>query len=284
MATHASRALVDPAWVHRHRMDPKVRLIEIAGMNQDEMQAYRAGHVPGAVCWKWKEMLWDANRRDFPSPEDFARRCGEAGIGNDTTVVFYGEGVQFGVYAWWAFRYCGHRKVRLLDGARYRWVAEGRPLVTEEPPAAAPVQYQPVRRVEKMRIHRDKLLAALSKDNVPLILDGRSPEEYSGQRVGGPGGPDVGAVRYGRIPGAKHLYFEELLDANRAFRPAPELQRIVEARGAAPDRDIVTYCRMSHRATVLQFALTELLDFKHVKVYDGSWTEWGNLVNVPVER
>ena len=278
-----SNALVDPAWLHRHRDDPQVKLIEIAGMNQDEMQAYKAGHVPGAVFWKWKEMLWDSYRRDFPAPEDFARRCSETGIGNDTTVVFYGEGVQFGVYAWWTFRYCGHAKVKLLDGARYRWAAEGRPLVTEEPPAAAPVPYQPVKRVERMRIHRDKLLAALRKNGM-VMLDARSPEEYSGQRVGGPGGPDVGALRYGRIPGARHLYFEDLLDANKAFKPAQELQQLVEARGAAPDGDIITYCRMSHRATVLYFALTQLLGFKKVRVYDGSWTEWGNLVGVPVER
>jgi len=278
-----SNALVDPAWLHRRRNDPKVRLIEIAGMNQDQMQAYKAGHVPGAACWKWKEMLWDQYMREFPSPEEFARRCGAAGIGNDTTVVFYGEGVQFGIYAWWAFRYCGHARVKVLDGARYRWAAEGRPLVTEEPPPAVPVHYEPVKRVERMRIHRDKVLAALRR-NGTVILDGRSPEEYSGQRVGGPGGPDVGAVRYGRIPGAKHLYFEELLDANKAFKPASELQQLMAARGAAVDKEIVTYCRMSHRATVIYFALTQLLGYKKVRVYDGSWTEWGNLVGVPVER
>jgi thiosulfate/3-mercaptopyruvate sulfurtransferase len=276
-------ALVDPAWVHRRRNDPAVKLIEIAGMNQDEMQAYKAGHVPGAACWKWKEALWDSHRRDFPDPQEFARRCGEAGIGNDTTVVFYGEGVQFGVYAWWAFRYCGHRKVKVLDGARYRWAAEGRPLTTDEPPPAGLVEYRPVRRVQRMRILRDKLLARLGR-NGTLILDGRSPEEYRGERVGAPGSPDVGAMRYGRIPGAKHLYFEELLDANKAFKPAGELKQLVAARGAAPDADIVAYCRLSHRATVLYFALTELLGFRKVKVYDGSWTEWGNLVNVPVER
>jgi thiosulfate/3-mercaptopyruvate sulfurtransferase len=228
-------------------------------------------------------MLWDSHRRDFPSPEEFARRCGAAGIGNDTTVVFYGEGVQFGVYAWWTFRYCGHRKVKVLDGARYRWAAEGRPLVTEEPPAPAPVNYTPVKRVEKMRIHRDKVLKSLHA-NGPTILDGRSPEEYRGERVGGPGGPDIGALRYGRIPGAKHLYFEELLDGNMAFKPQAELDRLFAARGAAPERDIITYCRMSHRATVLYFAMTEMLGYRKVKIYDGSWTEWGNLVGVPIER
>ena len=276
-------ALVDPAWLHRRRNDPAVKLIEIAGMNQDDMQAYKAGHIPGAVCWKWKDMLWDPLRRDFPTPEDFARRCGAAGIGNDTTVVFYGEGVQFGFYAWWTFRYCGHKKVKMLDGARYRWAAEGRPLTTEEPQSAAPVTYAPVKRVERMRVLRDKMFKVVDGKSA-LLLDGRSPEEYRGERVGGPEGPDVGALRYGRIPGAKHLYFEELLDANKAFKPVAELQQLVAARGGDAGKDIVTYCRMSHRATVLYFALTELLKFKKVKVYDGSWTEWGNLVGVPVER
>ena len=281
-ATGSRNALVDPAWLHRHRNDPKIRLIEIAGMNQDQMQAYKAGHVPGAACWKWKEMLWDSHRRDFPAPEEFARRCGEAGIGNDTTVVFYGEGVQFGIYAWWTFRYCGHAKVKVLDGARDRWAAEGRPLVTEEPPPVAPVPYEPVKRVERMRIHRDKVLKALGGGTV--LLDGRSHEEYSGQRVSGPGGPDVGALRYGRIPGARHLFFEDLLDERKAFKPAAELSQLVAASGATADKDIIAYCRMSHRATVLQFVLTQLLGYKRVKVYDGSWTEWGNLVGVPVER
>jgi thiosulfate/3-mercaptopyruvate sulfurtransferase len=276
-------ALVDPAWLHRRRNDPAVRLIEIAGMNQDEMQAYKAGHIPGAVCWKWKEMLWDPLRRDFPTPEEFARRCGAAGIGNDTTVVFYGEGLQFGVYAWWTFRYCGHRKVKVLDGGRYRWVAEKRPLTTDEPPPAAPVTYTPVKRVERMRVLRDKMFKVVGSE-AALLLDGRSPEEYRGERVGGPGGPDVGALRYGRIPGAKHLYFEELLDGNKAFKPEAELRQLFAARGAAPEQDIIAYCRMSHRATVLYFALTELLGYRKVKVYDGSWTEWGNLVGVPIER
>ncbi|MDH3439096.1 MAG: rhodanese-like domain-containing protein, partial [Betaproteobacteria bacterium] len=160
MATGKSSMLVDPAWLHRRRNDPKVKVIEIAGMGQEEMQTYKAGHIPGAVCWQWKDMLWDSHQRDFPTPEDFARRCGAAGISNDTTVVFYGEGVQFGFYAWWTFRYCGHRNAKMLDGTRYRWAAEGRPLVTEEPPAASPVAYTPVKRVERMRIHRDKVLAA----------------------------------------------------------------------------------------------------------------------------
>jgi thiosulfate/3-mercaptopyruvate sulfurtransferase len=283
MASGKSSVLVDPAWLHRRRNDPRVKVIEIAGTGQEQMQAYKAGHIPGAVCWLWKDMLWDSHRRDFPAPDDFARRCGAAGISNDTTVIFYGEGVQFGFYAWWTFRYCGHKNIKMLDGTRYRWAAEGRPLVTDEPPAASPVEYKPGKRVERMRIHRDKVLTILRKESA-LFLDGRSPEEYRGERVGGPGSPDEGALRYGRIPGAKHLYYEELLDSNKAFKPVPELQKLFETRGAGPDRDIIAYCRMSHRATVLYFALTQLLGYKNVKIYDGSWTEWGNLVGVPVER
>lgn len=280
---NARQSLVSPAWLEAHRSDPGVRLIEIAGGGQDEMQAYRAGHVPGATCWKWMEMLWDTHQRDFPAPDEFARRLGTAGIGNDTTVVFYGEGVQFGVYAWWTFKYCGHAKVCVLDGARYRWADEGRALVTTAPPPAGPVSYRPVARDERMRIRRDEVAAALGKPG-QVILDGRSPEEYRGERVGGPGGPDIGALRYGRIPGAKHLYFEELLTSGKGFKPAAALKALFEARGGTPDADIIAYCRMSHRATVLYFALTQLLGYRRVRVYDGSWTEWGNLVGAPIER
>ena len=281
--TNNQASLVTPAWLEAHKDDPKLRLIEIAGMGQDQMQAYKGGHIPGAACWKWKEMLWDSHMRDFPSPGEFARRLGAAGIGNDTTVVFYGEGVQFGIYAWWTFKYCGHDKVCVLDGARDRWANEGRRLATEVPAPAVPAAYRPVARNEKMRIRRDEVLAALGQQG-KVILDGRSPEEYSGQRVGGPGGPDVGALRYGRIPGAKHLFYSDLMNADHSFKSADEIRQAAQERGAAPDKDVIAYCRMSHRATVIYFALTELLGYGKVRVYDGSWTEWGNLVGVPVER
>lgn len=282
-AGSAAPALVTPEWVAAHAGDPNVRLIEVAGLGQDEMPAYRAGHVPGAAGWKWKDMLWDSHMREFPSPEAFAKRLGKEGIGNDTTVVFYGEDIQFGIYAWWAFRYCGHTDVRLLDGGRYRWQTEGRPLTTEVPPRAAAATYRPVPRRESMRINRDEVLASLGVAN-KIILDARSPEEYSGKRVGGPGGPDVGAVRYGRIPGARHLHYAELLNADKSFKSTEELAALLAARNVAPGQDVIAYCRMSHRATVLHFAMTQLLGFKNVSVYDGSWTEWGNLVGVPVER
>jgi thiosulfate/3-mercaptopyruvate sulfurtransferase len=281
--THATAdSLASPEWLEAHRDDPRVKLIEIAGMAQDEMQAYKAGHVPGAVCWKWKDMLWDVRMRDFPSPQEFARRLGTAGITNDTTVVFYGEGMQFGLYAWWTFKYCGHANVKVLDGARDAWRASGRPLTTEIPRAATPVDYRVASRNEGMRVLRDEMLRLLGQPG-QVLLDARSPEEYRGERVGGPGGPDVGAVRYGRIPGAKHLYYADLLQSNLAFKPIEELRTLAVSRGATPDQEIIAYCRMSHRATVLYFVLTQLLGYGKVRVYDGSWTEWGNLVGVPVE-
>ncbi|MCC6533416.1 MAG: sulfurtransferase [Burkholderiales bacterium] len=278
-----STRLVDPDWLARHANDPGVCLIEIAGNGQEQLQAYTAGHIPGAHAWRWKEWLWDERRRDFPSPQLFARRMGAAGIGEDTTVVLYGEDMQFGIYAWWVLRLCGHADARVLDGARYLWRAQGRALVTDTPAARPAVVRSLKPRHDAVRVYRDEMLSRLGRDDT-LILDARSPEEYRGERASPPGMPDTGAERLGRIPGAKHLYFEDLLDANKRFRPPEDLRRLFETRGAGADRDIIAYCRLSHRATVLYFALTELLGIENIRIYDGSWTEWGNLVGVPVEK
>lgn len=275
--------LVTPQWLEANSGEGNVRLIEIAGMSQDDMQAYKGGHIPGAICWKWKEALWDSHMRDFPDPEEFAQRMGAAGIGNDTIVVLYGEGIQFGIYAWWVLKYCGHRDVRLLDGGRYRWQAEGRPLQLEIPTPPAAVEYEAGSQNPAMRIFKDDILQAIKrKDHV--IIDARSPEEYSGERVRAYGGPDGGAVRGGRIPGAQHLFFEDILDETKRFRPKEQLQAVADAFGLNGDAPVITYCRMSHRATVVYFMLTQILGLADVRVYDGSWTEWGNLVGVPIER
>jgi thiosulfate/3-mercaptopyruvate sulfurtransferase len=179
--------------------------------------------------------------------------------------------------------YCGHRNVKVLDGARTRWQREGRPLTQEVPAPRRAASYRMVERNESMRVGRDEMLATLRRPE-QVILDGRSHEEYRGERVGVPGMADTGALRYGRIPGAKHLMFEELLEDDKRFKPAEAIASALAARGVDTGKEVITYCRMSHRATVLYFALTQLLDFERVRVYDGSWTEWGNLVGVPVER
>jgi thiosulfate/3-mercaptopyruvate sulfurtransferase len=228
--------------------------------------------------------LWDDRLRDFPSVSAFAERMARAGIGNDTTVVLYGEDMQFGIYAWWVFRMCGHDKVRVLDGARYGWKAQGRPLVTERPVERKPVHYTARgTRDDTSRVTRDELLRRLN-ERALLILDARSPQEYRGELVSPPGSPNVGAERLGRIPGAKHLYFTELLTADKRFLPSEEIRALFAARGFTADRDVIAYCRLSHRASVLYFALTELLGLNNIRIYDGSWTEWGNLVGAPIER
>lgn len=278
----ADGALVSPQWLEARLGDPKVRAIALNWRGRGD---YDSGHIPGAVYWEWKDMLWDTTMRDFPSPELFAERCAAAGIGNDTCVVCYGDpAVQFGTYGWWVFKYCGHKDVRLLDGAKTRWKNEGRPLTTEVP-TVAPAAYAPVRErgTAGMRATRDDVLAAV-RSRSALLLDHRSPEEYRGERYSPPGSPDHGAERLGHIPGARHLYFEDLVTADTSFRPPEELAALFAARGASADQAIISYCRLSHRATLAYFAMTQILGYRNVRSYDGSWTEWGSLVGAPIER
>lgn len=272
-------SLVDAGWVAAHAGDPMVRLVEV---NMDGTKAYEAGHIPGAVGWHWKTMLWDPLRREFPDPETMAGRLGAAGIGNDTTVVLYGEPLQFGTYGWWVLRYCGHRDARVLDGGKERWRREGRPLTTEVPPVT-PVPYRPVAREPGRRVLREEVLRRLG-DPGTVLFDVRSPEEYRGERVAPPERHDDGAERAGRIPGAVHLHFRELLREDGTFKDREEMRRLCAARGVTPDKDIIVYCRLSHRASLVSFALTELLGYPRVRNYDGSWTEWGSVVGAPIER
>jgi thiosulfate/3-mercaptopyruvate sulfurtransferase len=275
-------ALVSPDWLQERLDDPNVRIVALNWRGRED---YDRGHIPGAIFWEWKDMLWDPMRRDFPTPEEFARRCGTAGIGNDTCVVCYGDpAVQFGTYGWWVLKYCGHADVRVLDGAKTRWVKEGRPL-SAETPAPMPVAYRPSALAgdPSMRVMRNEVMAALGNPSI-TILDHRSPEEYYGELYSPPGSPNHGAERLGHIPGAKHLHFEDFLNPDTSFKSREELRRLLEAHGATPDRTIISYCRLSHRATLAYFVMTQLLGYENVRSYDGSWTEWGSLVGAPVER
>jgi len=272
-------ALVETEWLAERLSDPDLRLIEV---DWDGRADYEAGHIPGALGWHWKTALWDPLQRQFPTDEEVCRRLGQAGIRNDTTVVFHGVPVQFGTYAWWVFRLFGHADVRILNGGKRKWIDEGRPLTKDEPKVAAQT-YLPVARTEAMRAGRDEVLANIGNPDC-VLLDHRSPEEYSGQRVGVPGKPDVGAESYGRIPGALHLPHEALLNADTTFKSPDQLRAAIAAHVDRPDRAVISYCRMAHRATLASFAMTELLGYTNVRVYDGSWTEWGSMVGVPIER
>ncbi len=279
----APSPLVSTAWLEQHLADPDLRVIEVCNIRDDK--AYREGHIPGALWFYWKTACWHETDRDFVTPAAMAKLFGSIGIGPQTTIVLYGDPVQFGSYAYWAFAMAGHAKLKLLDGGQRKWVMEKRPLSRDVPHFPA-VAYPPPAGTATMRVGRDNVRERL-REPQRLLIDLRSPEEYSGERVSDYSfAVDHGAERTGRIPGAVHLYFKDLLNADDSFKSAEQLRDTLAAAGIAPEKfdDIVCYCRLSHRATIGWIALGQLLGLKNVKIYDGSWTEWGSIVGFPIEK
>ena len=274
--------MVDTAWLAEHLDDPGVRIIEVE--SDPEGKAYDEGHIPGAIRWFWKDLCWHDTDRQFVTPDELAKRLGAAGIGDKTTLVLYGDPVQYGNYAFWALKMAGHPDLRLLDGARKKWLADGREFTTDVP-AYEPVGYTPGTPDRSMRLGREAVRERLG-DPERFLLDVRTPEEYSGERVMEYGKFDHGAERGGRIPGAKHLFFKELLNDDDTYKSADELSAKLKEAGADPDNvdEIVVYCRLSHRATLAWTAMALILGWESIKIYDGSWTEWGSIVGFPVER
>lgn len=275
--------LVSTAWLAEHLSDPDLRVIEVCSLPDDK--AYRSGHVPGAQWAYWKAACWHETDRDLIKPDAMARMFGAMGIGPRSTVVLYGDPVQHGSYALWAFTMAGHASLLLLDGGRKKWVQEGRPL-SQDAPRFQAVDYPAPTGASPMRVGRRDVRNRLD-DPKRLLLDVRSPEEYTGKRVIDYSFAfDHGAERVGRIPGARHLYFRDLLNDDDTFKRSEELRGVLAAAGIAPERfdDIVCYCRLSHRATIAWVALAYLLGLANVKVYDGSWTEWGSIVGFPIEK
>jgi len=278
-----SSPLVSTAWLEQHLADPDLRLIEVCNIRDDT--AYREGHIPGALWFYWKTACWHETDRDFVTPAAMAKLFGSIGIGPQTTVVLYGDPVQFGSYAYWAFTMAGHAKLKLLDGGRRKWLLEKRPLSRDVLNFPA-IAYPPPAGTSTMRVGRDDVRAHLHEPQ-RLLIDLRSPEEYSAERVSDYSfAVDHGAERTGRIPGAVHLYFKDLLNADDSFKSPDELRRVLSAHDIVPEQfdDFVCYCRLSHRATIGWLALGEILDLKNVKIYDGSWTEWGSIVGFPIEK
>lgn len=278
-----SPALVSTAWLEQHLDDPDLRILEMCNVKDDK--AYREGHIPGAQWLFWKPACWHESDREFISPAAMAKLFGGLGIGPQSTVVLYGDPVQYGSYAFWAYTMAGHKNLKLLDGGRRKWILEKRPL-SRTVPRLAPADYPPPAPDASMRVGRDEVRAHL-REPQRLLLDMRSPEEYSGERVSEYSfAVDHGAERTGRIPGAVHLYFKELLNDDDSFKSPDELRRVLASAGVAPDKfnDVVCYCRLSHRATMAWVALSQILGHGNVKIYDGSWTEWGSIVGFPVEK
>lgn len=277
--------LVDGDWLEEHLGDPNVVLLEVS-FYEPAKASYFVGHAPGAYYVPWKEFCWHDSDREFASPEVMAERFAAYGITDESTVVLIGDTIQFATYAYWTIAMAGlEHLVTVLDGGALTWLESGRPVTLAEPSTSERGSVTPGTADQSSRIGRDDVLAHLGDPDRSLI-DVRSPEEYRGERVAPLTAPfDYGAERKGRIPGAKHVYYlDRLLNPDGTFRTPDEMSAEFDEEGATADREVVTYCRLSHRASLAWFALTRLGNRENVKVYDGSWTEWGTIVGFPVER
>jgi thiosulfate/3-mercaptopyruvate sulfurtransferase len=272
--------LVSTDWLDEHRDDPGLVVVE----SDEDVLLYETGHIPGAVKVDWHTELNDQLIRDYRDPESFAQLMSDKGISRGDTIVFYGDNFNWwAAYALWVFSLFGHEEVRLLDGGRQKWVAEGRAMTTDVD-AREPTRYPVVVRVDApIRAFRDDVFEHLEARG-PLI-DVRSPEEYSGELLHMPDYPQEGALRGGHIPGAASVPWKTAANDDGTFRSRDELEAIYESGvGLSADDDVITYCRIGERSSHTWFALTHLLGFPTVRNYDGSWTEWGNLVGAPIER
>lgn len=270
--------VVDTEWVATHLKDPDVRIVE----SDEDYLLYETGHIPGAVKVDWFTTLQHPVRRDFLSKVEFEKLCSELGISNDTTVVFYGDKSNwFAVYALWLFRYYGHEHLKIMDGGRAKWEAENRPM-TKEVPSYPKTDYHAQEPDPSIRALRDDVFNHI-RQNAPLI-DVRSPGEYSGELLHMPDYPQEGAMRGGHIPGARNIPWSKATNPDGTFKSADELRQLYEGSGLKPDQPIIAYCRIGERSSHTWFVLKYLLGYPDVRNYDGSWTEWGNLVDAPIEK
>jgi len=271
--------LVDADWVEAHLHDPRVRLIEV----DVDTTAYDQGHIPGAVAFNWKKELQDQLVRAPLSKERLEELLGSAGVDNDTTVVLYGDNNNwFAAWALWILKYYGHKDARLLDGGRVKWLADKREITTEVPSYAA-TNYHTSEPDTEIRALRDQVLGWLGQSNITLV-DVRSPAEYSGELLAPANLPQEGAQRGGHIPSAANIPWATAVAPDGTFKSFAELQAIYGGKGVTGGKDIVAYCRIGERSSHTWFALYYLLGYPKVRNYDGSWTEWGSLIGVPIEK
>ena len=271
-------ALVTTDWVSQHTDDPKVRLVEV----DVDTSAYEKGHIKNAVGWNWQSQLQDNVRRDLLGQHEFEELCSKSGIANDSTVVLYGDNNDwFAAYALWQFKYYGHKDVRLMNGGRKKWELEQRPFTTDAP-KVTPTSYKASRPDESVRAKRDQIFQILNKKNAYLV-DVRSVDEFTGKVIAPPGMSET-AQRGGHIPSATNVPWAKAANEDGTFKSYDELVKLYESQGVRQDRDAVAYCRIGERSSHTWFVLKYLLGYETARNYDGSWTEWGNLVDAPIEK
>ncbi len=271
--------LVTTQWAADHLDDPKVRIVE----SDEDVLLYEIGHIPGAVMLDWHTDLQDQVNRDFIDKAAFEKLLSDNGIANDSTVLFYGDRNNwYATYAFWLFKYYGHADARVIDGGRAKWEAEGRPY-TREQSKPAPAKYIAKDADDSIRAFRDDVLGVVKNGGGDLI-DVRSPQEYTGEVIHMVGYPQEGAQRAGHVKGARNIPWGKAANTDGTFKTADELKALYAAEGIEGDKNVIAYCRIGERSSHTWFVLTYLLGYDNVRNYDGSWTEYGSLVNVPIEK
>lgn len=272
-------ALVETSWVAEHGNDVGVRLLEV----DLDTTAYDLGHITGAVGWNWQTQLQDPVRRTLASRPQFEALCSESGITPDTTVVVYGDNNNwFAAWAVWQFHYYGHKNVKLMNGGRKKWLLENRPM-TKEKSVVARTTYVAKDPDWTLRALREQVMQALKEPNRVSLVDVRSPDEYSGRIVAPPGMTET-AQRGGHIPGAQSIPWVQAVKEDGSFKRFEDLKTLYQDKGIVPTKETITYCRIGERSSHTWFVLKYLLGYKNVRNYDGSWTEWGNLIEAPIEK
>jgi thiosulfate/3-mercaptopyruvate sulfurtransferase len=269
---------VSTEWVADHLQDPKVRFVEV----DVDTASYQQGHIPGAVGWNWNTQLCDTLVRDIIPHDTLEKLLGDSGIGNDTTIVLYGDNNNwFAAWAFWQLKMYGHQDVRIMDGGRKKWLAESRPLTTETP-RHEPRKYVAAEPDLTLRAFLPEVQKA-DTGNGSVLVDVRSPQEFTGEILAPPGLPET-CQRGGHIPGARNIPWAKACNDDGTFKSYEELASLYQGEGVTANKKVIAYCRIGERSSHTWFVLKYLLGYPNVKNYDGSWTEWGNLVGAPVEK